>query len=299
MTSTHIMNYNIRKELGKGAYGKVFDCTDINGIQKAIKEVKDEYRFKMAALKEIKILRILTENNIEQVPIIKYEEEFIDKGIQYIVFEYMDTDLYRYYRKHSISYEETINIFYDTALGLEYIHSQKIIHADLKPENIMINVKTKKTKIIDLGSAMFDNDNTNFFYIQSRYYRAPEILFNIEITNAIDIWSLGCIIYELMFKIPLFPAKDKNDLVYLLTTLLGLPTIISRYFISPKHDYYFVFCKVNGRYIRRPTIKYYKPCDEFGLTTKLYKEIDIDIEEKEVTAAFERIGKWMKENGYS
>ena len=84
-----------------------------------------------------------------------------------------------------------------------------------------------------------------------------------------------------MFKIPLFPAKDKNDLVYLLTTLLGLPTIISRYFISPKHDYYFVFCKVNGRYIRRPTIKYYKPCDEFGLTTKLYKEIDIDIEEKE------------------
>ena len=97
-----------------------------------------------------------------------------------------------------------------------------------------------------------------------------------EITNAIDIWSLGCIIYELMFKIPLFPAKDKNDLVYLLTTLLGLPTIISRYFISPKHDYYFVFCKVNGRYIRRPTIKYYKPCDEFGLTTKLYKEIDID-----------------------
>ena len=282
MSSKQILNYNIGKEVGRGAFGKVYvGLNNDNNERIAVKEVKNEQRFKDAAIKEIKILKQLKENKLEETYVIDFKDNFVFLGIQYLVFEYMDKNLYYYYKKNTISYKNVISIFYEVTKGLEYIHSQNIIHCDLKPENIMINKETKKIKIIDFGSAIYYGTEKKHFYIQSRYYRAPEIVYCIsQYTCAIDIWSLGCIIYELLFRKPLFPATDKKDLLYLFTNLLGIPND-GAYFISPEYNKNFVFSIGCNQYARRHTKKVYENVDKEGLMLKLNKEIDIKLEYKE------------------
>lgn len=281
MSSKQILNYYIGKEVGRGAFGKVYVGMNNNSDRVAIKEIKNEPRFKAAAIREIQILKQLKENKLEENYIINFKEAFVNLGIQYMVFEYMDRNLYHYYKNNSIPYVDVINIFYELTKGLEYIHSQNIIHCDLKPENIMINRDSMKIKIIDFGSAIYSGTDKKHFYIQSRYYRAPEIVYCIgQITCAIDIWSLGCIIYEILFRKPLFPATDKNDLLYLFTTLLGIPDL-GAYFISPEYNKNFVFSIGCNQYMRRHTKKVYETVDKEGLMLKLNKEIDIKLEYKD------------------
>lgn len=87
----------------------------------------------------------------------------------------------------------------------------EIIHCDLKPENILLKEENKSgIKIIDFGSSTFIDEKV-YTYIQSRFYRAPEIMFGIPYTPAIDMWSLGCIIAELYIGYPLFPGESEND----------------------------------------------------------------------------------------
>jgi len=281
MSSKQILNYYIGKEVGRGAFGKVYVGMDNNSDRVAIKEIKNEPRFKDAAIREIQILKQLQYNKLEDNYVINFKEDFVNLGIQYMVFEYMDRNLYHYYKKNDIPYDDVINIFYELTKGLEYIHSQNIIHCDLKPENIMINKDSMKIKIIDFGSAIYYGTEKKHFYIQSRYYRAPEIVYCIgQITCAIDIWSLGCIIYELLFRKPLFPATDKKDLLYLFTTLLGIPND-GAYFISPEYNKNFVFSVGCNQYARRHTKKVYETVDKEGLLFKLNNEIDIKLEYKE------------------
>tara|TARA_B100000787_G_C16197017_1_gene301670 strand:- start:351 stop:851 length:501 start_codon:yes stop_codon:yes gene_type:complete len=105
--------------------------------------------------------------------------------------------------------------------GVEFIHSIFIIHADLKPENIMItSLEYMTIKIIDFGASIIHGSNlkTNF-YIVSRFYRAPELLYEEEFSGKIDIWSLGCIIYELIVFKPLFYSKTIPMLKVLMSTL--------------------------------------------------------------------------------
>ena len=92
--------------------------------------------------------------------------------------------------------------------GLLFLKKYNIIHCDLKPENILLKQQNKTgIKIIDLGSGCYEQEQI-YTYIQSRFYRAPEIVFGIPYTSAIDMWSLGCIIVELYQGFPLFPGED-------------------------------------------------------------------------------------------
>jgi dual specificity tyrosine-phosphorylation-regulated kinase 2/3/4 len=89
-----------------------------------------------------------------------------------------------------------------------YFSHFKIIHCDLKPENILLKEENKSgIKVIDVGSGCFEPKQL-YTYIQSRFYRAPEIIFGIKYTSAIDIWSFGCILIELYTGFPLFPGEN-------------------------------------------------------------------------------------------
>ena len=91
------------------------------------------------------------------------------------------------------------------------MQKRKIIHWDLKPENILLKAPNKSAiKVIDLGSACF-TDERLYTYIQSRFYRAPEIILGIPYTTAIDMWSFGCIIVELYIGYPLFPGESETE----------------------------------------------------------------------------------------
>lgn len=96
-----------------------------------------------------------------------------------------------------------------------------VIHCDVKPENILfVDDKFRDVKLIDFGSSC-ENYKLGFSYVQSRMYRAPEIVFECPYDHAIDIWSVGCILFEIVNNTPLFPAQDQNELLEFFMITLG------------------------------------------------------------------------------
>ncbi|KAJ9706010.1 hypothetical protein PVL29_001534 [Vitis rotundifolia] len=113
---------------------------------------------------------------------------------------------------------------YQLLRGLKYVHSANVLHRDLKPSNLLLNANCD-LKIGDFGLARTTSE-TDFMteYVVTRWYRAPELLLNCsEYTAAIDIWSVGCILGEIMTREPLFPGKDYVHQLRLITELLGSP----------------------------------------------------------------------------
>lgn len=92
--------------------------------------------------------------------------------------------------------------------SLSFMHNNKIVHCDIKPENIMLKEAHKTgIKIIDFGSSCYEEQQF-YTYIQSRYYRAPEVILGLKYTSAIDMWSLGCVLAELYLGYPMFPGQN-------------------------------------------------------------------------------------------
>lgn len=107
--------------------------------------------------------------------------------------------------------------------GLSLMNKARLIHCDLKPENILLkNLESPIIKIIDFGSAC-DERQTVYTYIQSRFYRSPEVLLGLPYSSAIDMWSLGCIVVELFLGLPLFPGSSEYNQVSRIVEMLGNP----------------------------------------------------------------------------
>ena len=108
-------------------------------------------------------------------------------------------------------------------ISLFLMKEHSIVHCDMKPENILLRKINKSgIKIIDFGSGCFEKDKI-YTYIQSRFYRAPEIVLGIPYTPAIDMWSFGCILYELVMGYPLFPGEDEKDHLAMIMEVKGIP----------------------------------------------------------------------------
>jgi dual specificity tyrosine-phosphorylation-regulated kinase 2/3/4 len=107
--------------------------------------------------------------------------------------------------------------------ALRACHSAGVVHCDLKPENVLCTDDTKSSvKLIDFGSGCFDG-NQRFQYIQSRFYRAPEVVLGMWYGPPMDIWSLALIVIELMTGKPLFPADDELELLGMIAEIFGNP----------------------------------------------------------------------------
>jgi len=128
----------------------------------------------------------------------------------------MEMNLYRYIKgpKFTVIRKETLrNIAYQMLNGLAQLRKIGIIHCDLKPENVMFTDNTNtKVKIVDFGSACTEY-KTGYKYVQSRFYRAPEVVLGLNYSFEVDMWSFGCILCELATGKPLFPAHDENELL--------------------------------------------------------------------------------------
>jgi serine/threonine protein kinase len=281
MTIFKLNDFKLNKQIGKGSFGSVFKGKhNISGYTCAIKKIRDEDRFRNSSKKEIEILSYLMtlKNKIDYFPIIIFYGDFMENNIQYIIFEFMDINLYEYYSKYyySIELDFIIEIIKQLCQGLKFIHT-KYIHADLKPENIMINKESKRIKIIDLGSSMEKNKIKNCFYHQSRYYRAPEIIFHLQFNEKIDIWSLGCITYELITKKPLFKATNTRDLLFKMIEKIDIPNQ-KEYLESVKFNKYFTSFEKEEteEYFRiedKKTIKQKYKIPSYCLVEDIYKHI--------------------------
>lgn len=134
-------------------------------------------------------------------------------------------DLLRNTQFRGVSLNLTRKLARQILIALDFLSSPGllIIHCDLKPENILLrNPKRSAVKLIDFGSSCYVGERI-YQYIQSRFYRSPEVLFGIPYTAAIDMWSLGCILVELHTGTPLFGGQDEEDQVLRICEVLGMP----------------------------------------------------------------------------
>ena len=197
------------EKLGHGAFSNVYKCKYKNKLY-AAKEYKQKYN--LCGEKEFRILETLKGNDkYNQYPILDVVGKINYNYRFYIIMELSKVDMYTYYKMNKISIFDFKYISNQIIHGLSYIHKY-IVHCDLKPENIVID-SNKNIKIIDFGSSFFINEldkfNNRIPYVQSRYYRSPEILYKVNIDTKIDIWSLGCILYELLVQNHYFHLNQK------------------------------------------------------------------------------------------
>lgn len=193
----------------------------------ALKILKNKKRLYKQGLVEAKLIKHLNDNDPEDKKnIIRRLDQFVFRKHLCITFEMLSVNLYEFIKMNNFQ-GFSLNLIKRFAIqiliSLYYLNEHNIVHCDLKPENILLRKINKSgIKIIDFGSGCFENEKI-YTYIQSRFYRAPEIVLGIGYTKAIDMWSFGCILYELYVGYPLFPGEDEKDHMALMMEVKGIP----------------------------------------------------------------------------
>mmetsp|Transcript_11408 Transcript_11408/g.15979 ORF Transcript_11408/g.15979 Transcript_11408/m.15979 type:complete len:430 (+) Transcript_11408:283-1572(+) len=226
--------YRLQKPLGHGAYGVLCSAEDTKtGELVAIKKLRrvfDSPSESRRTVREIKLLGHLRHENIVSLVDIISPESFRLFSDVYLVTELMDTDLHQIIRsKQSLSDSHIQYFIYQILRGLKYIHSAGVLHRDLKPSNVLVNANCD-CKIADFGmarTAITEGEEDQMMmtgYVTTRWYRAPEIILSWRTyTKAVDLWSIGCILAELLGRVPIFPGKDYNHQLRLIFTTIGTP----------------------------------------------------------------------------
>lgn len=230
-------SFEVQKLLGEGAYGVV--CLALHkptGSKVAIKKIQPFERplFAVRTLREIKLLKHFKHENIISIFDIQKPKNFEEFNEVYIIQELMQTDLHRAISSQNLTDDHSQYFIYQILRGLKALHSANVIHRDLKPSNLLLNSNCD-LKICDFGLARIDDKNGKSSspdtkisimteYVATRWYRAPEIMLTAsKYTTAIDIWSVGCILAELLLGQPLFPGKDYRNQLILIFQVLGSP----------------------------------------------------------------------------
>lgn len=220
--------YYVTEYLGSAAFSKVIQAHDLHtGIDVCLKIIKNDKDFFDQSLDEIKLLKIVNKlDPADERHILRLYDYFYHQEHLFIVCELLKANLYEFQKFNQESGGEAyftlsrLQVITRQCLeAIEYLHHLGIIHCDLKPENILIKSYRKcKIKVIDLGSSCFKSDNL-CLYVQSRSYRAPEVILGLPYDQKIDLWSLGCILAELCSGEVLFP----NDaVVMILARMIGM-----------------------------------------------------------------------------
>ncbi|KAI5239789.1 kinase-like protein [Aureobasidium subglaciale] len=211
--------YHIQTNLGKGVFSAVVRALDTTTNRTvAIKIIRTQESMYKAGIKEIEILQTLAEADPEDKKhIIRLERHFEHKGHLCMVFENLSINLREVLKK--FGRDIGINIIavrqyaLQMFLGLTLLKKCEILHADLKPDNVLVNEKRNQLKIADLGSAMSADDNDVTDALVSRFYRAPEIMLGIKHDYAIDMWSIGCTLFELYTGKICFTGATNNQML--------------------------------------------------------------------------------------
>ena len=176
---------------------------------------------------EAKILEQLRDGDMEDKKnIIRIKEKFVFRKHLILSFEMLSMNLYEFIKSNNfqgVSVGLVRRFSIQLLVSLHYMREHNIIHCDMKPENILLRKSNKSgIKVIDFGSGTYEPEQF-YTYIQSRFYRAPEIMMGIRYTPAIDMWSLGCILYELYVGFPIFAGEDEKEQIQCIMEVKGLP----------------------------------------------------------------------------
>ncbi|KAI1454357.1 kinase-like protein [Annulohypoxylon moriforme] len=224
--------YQVQATLGKGMFSGVARAIDITTKKLvAIKMMRNNDALRKGGFTEIAILQKLNEADPEnRKHIVKFERYFEHKGHLCLAFENLSLNLREVLRKFGnnigINLSATRAYAHQIFVSLAHLRRCSIIHADLKPDNILVNENRNILKICDLGTAIDRSDaatanNEITPYLVSRFYRAPEIILGMPYDYAVDMWSIGCTLYELYTGKILFTGDSNNQMLKAIMEIRG------------------------------------------------------------------------------
>jgi len=234
------------RALGKGTYGAVAAFRDETGQEVAIKKIPNSWQNTTEAkrcLREIKLLKMLDHENVIELFQVLAPPCTVFNEV-YLVTELCDADLHTVINSDTPLSEDHVQFFaYHILRALLYLHSANVVHRDLKPMNVLV-MKNCDIKICDFGLARgragFDREDDEWLrteYVGTRWYRAPEVvLTSSEYTAAIDMWSVGCILGELMGRKVMFKGSDFIDQIHTICSILGTPEASELSFIPEENS---------------------------------------------------------------
>jgi len=261
-------------ELGEGTFGKVVKCLDLSKNKTlAIKIIKNVKKYRDAAKLEINVLKKLADYDPEcRYKCVQMYDWFDYHGHKCLVFQLLGKSVFDFLKDNNYEpypLEHVRSMAYELCLSINFIHTHRLTHTDLKPENVLFydSSKTKKCKktkkeilcnpeirLIDFGSATFDHEHHSSI-IQTRHYRAPEVILKLGWNQSCDTWSVGCIIFELALGFMMFDTHSSLEHLAMIERIIGkVPSEMAIRSGSPyfkKGDLDWDVDSKEGRYVRR------------------------------------------------
>ncbi|XP_024371682.1 uncharacterized protein [Physcomitrium patens] len=248
--------YHVTEYLGSAAFSTAIQAHDLlTGMDVCMKIIKNNKDFFDQSLDEIKLLKYINKHDPgDKHHLLRLYDYFYHREHLFIVCELLRANLYEFHKYNRESGGEVYftmprlqSIARQCLEALEFIHSLGLIHCDLKPENILVKSYSRcEIKVIDLGSSCFQTDHL-CPYVQSRSYRAPEVILGLPYDHKIDMWSLGCILAELCSGNVLF---QNDSLATLLARVVGILGPIEPELLSKGRDTHKFFTKNHTLYER-------------------------------------------------
>ncbi|XP_058108442.1 uncharacterized protein LOC131251623 [Magnolia sinica] len=248
--------YHVTEYLGSAAFSKAIQAHDLHtGMDVCVKIIKNNKDFFDQSLDEIKLLKFVNKNDpADKYHILRLYDYFYYREHLLIVCELLKANLYEFHKFNRESGGEVYftmprlqSITIQCLEALQFLHGLGLIHCDLKPENILVKSYSRcEVKVIDLGSSCFQTDHL-CSYVQSRSYRAPEVILGLPYDKKIDIWSLGCILAELCTGNVLF---QNDSPATLLARVIGIIGSIDQDMLAKGRDTYKYFTKNHMLYER-------------------------------------------------
>ncbi|GCC38676.1 hypothetical protein chiPu_0017191 [Chiloscyllium punctatum] len=249
--------YDVITVLGKGTFGEVAKCWKRGSSHFVAIKIIRNYTFRKGVIKcELKMLRMLGTVNSDKFHIVRFFESFNDDTKLCLVFELLEQSLYEYQRENNfvpLPTKHIRSITKQVLIALQKLKELSIVHTDIKPENIMLVEQAQfpfKVKVIDFGSACILSEIQQIKgpYIQSRFYRSPEILLGLPFCEKLDMWSLGCVIAELHLGWPIYPGTNEYDQIRYIVETQGLPSDHLLEVASKTHHFFKKARQINSTY---------------------------------------------------
>nr|XP_023025325.1 probable dual specificity protein kinase madd-3 isoform X1 [Leptinotarsa decemlineata] len=277
--------YKILSTLGEGTFGKVVKVKDLEmNHHMALKIIKNVEKYREAAKLEINVLEKLADKDPDCIHLcVKMLDWFDYHGHMCIAFEMLGLSVFDFLKENNYQpypLDQVRHIGYQLCYSVKFLHDHRLTHTDLKPENILFvdsdydlvynskkrkdvrKVKRTDVRLIDFGSATFDHEHHSTI-VSTRHYRAPEVILELGWSQPCDVWSIGCILFELYLGITLFQTHDNREHLAMMQRILGeIPVRMARrtktkYFYRGKLEW--DERSSAGRYVRdncKPLIRY-------------------------------------------